>query len=42
MIGCDNKSCATKWFHLECVGLSTVPCGKWRCTACQLNRKRKL
>lgn len=41
MIGCDNKSCATKWFHLECIGLSTVPRGKWCCTTCQHNRKRK-
>ena len=44
MVGCDNRSCATKWFHLACVGLSTVPHGKWYCTTCQLNtltRKRK-
>ena len=41
MVVCDNKSCTTKWFHLECVGLSTVPSGKWHCTTCQLKRKRK-
>ena len=43
MVGCDNRSCTTKWFHLECVGLSAVPHGKWHCTTCQRqpNRKRK-
>ena len=41
MVGCDNRSCSTKWFHLECVGLSTVPRGKWYCTTCKRNKKRK-
>ena len=37
-VGCDNKSCHIKWFHLQCVGMtsSTVPHGKWFCpTSCQ-------
>ena len=41
MVGCDNRSCVTKWFHLECVGLSAVPRGKWHCTTCQQQRNRK-
>ena len=41
MVGCDNRSCTTKWFHLVCVGLSTVPNGKWQCATCQRSRKRK-
>ena len=28
MVGWDNKSCRITWFHLECVELSAVPCGK--------------
>jgi len=46
MVGCDNKSCTTTWFHLECVELSAVPRGKWFCPTCRTNmtkntRKRK-
>ena len=41
MVGCDNKSCPTQWFHLACVGLSSHPKGKWFCSACQPKRKRK-
>ena len=45
MVACDSRSCTTKWFHLECVGLCTVPLGKWHCATCQANtpknRKRK-
>ena len=41
MVGCDNRACTTKWFHLECVGLSAVSRGKWHCTTCQRQRNRK-
>ena len=36
MVGCDNKSCHIKWFHLQCVGMtvSTIPHGKWFCPTC--------
>ena len=29
MVCCDNKSCTTTWFHLECVGLH-VCCASWQ------------
>ncbi len=34
MIACDGKSCLITWFHLDCVGMSTVPRGKWLCPTC--------
>ena len=37
MVACDNKSCTATWFHLECVGLSTVPRGIWLCPTCHTN-----
>ena len=37
MVACDSRSCTTKWFHLECVGLCTVPLGKWHRVRCDLN-----
>ena len=45
MIACENKSCSTVWYHLQCVGLSAVPQGKWFCSTCPATvqkRKRKL
>ena len=41
MVGCENRLCQTQWFHLECVGLSAIPRGKWYCSTCQPKRKRK-
>ena len=35
MIACDDKACGTQWFHLECVGLTEVPSGKWLCPTCK-------
>ncbi|CAB4001245.1 inhibitor of growth 4 [Paramuricea clavata] len=35
MIGCDNPICTVKWFHMECVGLSSAPDGDWICTICK-------
>ena len=32
MIACDNNHCPTEWFHLECVGLTRAPTGKWFCS----------
>ena len=42
MVGCENRSCPAQWFHLECVGLTTLPHGKWYCRTCQPSRKRKI
>lgn len=42
MIGCDNPTCTVKWFHMECVGLSSAPDGDWICTICKGARKHLL
>lgn len=33
-IGCDGTNCRTLWYHLSCVGLSTLPSGSWYCREC--------
>jgi len=35
MILCDNKGCEIKWFHFNCVNLTTKPKGKWYCPPCR-------
>jgi inhibitor of growth protein 4 len=35
MIQCDNDDCSIEWFHMECVGLSSLPRGKWYCASCK-------
>ncbi|XP_063710544.1 inhibitor of growth protein 4-like isoform X2 [Symsagittifera roscoffensis] len=42
MIGCDNPDCPIEWFHFNCVGLSAKPKGKWFCSRCSAERKKKL
>lgn len=42
MLGCDGSECDIEWYHLECVGLSEAPKGKWWCDACKEKEKRKL
>ncbi|SSD60877.1 related to Transcriptional regulatory protein PHO23 [Saccharomycodes ludwigii] len=34
MVGCDGKDCQIEWFHLPCIGLKTLPRGKWYCKDC--------
>eukprot|EP00112_Aurelia_sp_Birch-Aquarium-sp1_P021694 Seg5900.1 transcript_id=Seg5900.1/GoldUCD/mRNA.D3Y31 product="Inhibitor of growth protein 4" protein_id=Seg5900.1/GoldUCD/D3Y31 len=37
LIGCDNKDCRIKWFHLCCVGIESadkVPSGAYICPRC--------
>lgn len=47
MVACDNPACEHEWFHLGCVGLSTLPSRrvKWYCPDCvsimEQNKKRK-
>ncbi|XP_015791905.1 inhibitor of growth protein 5 [Tetranychus urticae] len=41
MIGCDNPDCPIEWFHFACVGLTTKPKGKWYCSKCSNDRKKK-
>ncbi|CAG8532213.1 11882_t:CDS:2 [Rhizophagus irregularis] len=45
MIGCDGENCPFEWYHIDCVGLSAVPEGRWYCDHCtgmssQKKRKR--
>lgn len=39
MILCENPICVIQWFHLDCMGLRTVPDGDWYCMNCQLLNK---
>ena len=41
MIGCDNPECPIEWFHFACVALTTKPKGKWFCSRCTEERKKK-
>lgn len=34
MVGCDGENCELEWFHLPCIGLETLPRGKWYCDDC--------
>uniref|UniRef100_A0A1X7VY41 Histone-lysine N-methyltransferase NSD-like PHD zinc finger 1 domain-containing protein n=1 Tax=Amphimedon queenslandica TaxID=400682 RepID=A0A1X7VY41_AMPQE len=34
MILCDGKNCQYKWFHFDCVDISTIPHGEWFCKEC--------
>ena len=41
MVGCDGDHCELEWFHLPCIGLETLPKGKWYCKDCQNKMKLK-
>ncbi|KAJ6645809.1 Inhibitor of growth protein 4 [Pseudolycoriella hygida] len=41
MVACDNLDCPIEWFHFACVGLVTKPKGKWFCSKCSQDRKKK-
>ncbi|XP_054707843.1 inhibitor of growth protein 4-like [Uloborus diversus] len=41
MIGCDDPDCPIEWFHFACVGLTSKPKGKWFCSNCSADRKKK-
>ena len=38
LIGCDNRECAIKWFHMDCLKLEVAPKGKWYCPTCWRHR----
>jgi hypothetical protein len=40
MIACDNPDCPIEWFHIGCMGLNSIPKGKWFCPKCQPARKK--
>ncbi|KIX97371.1 uncharacterized protein Z520_06823 [Fonsecaea multimorphosa CBS 102226] len=36
MVACDRDDCPRQWFHLECIGLKSVPkSAKWYCEECK-------
>jgi len=39
MIACDDEDCEREWFHLNCIGLASVPDGSWFCDACRAKQK---
>ncbi|CDR46495.1 hypothetical protein NBRC10512_001630 [Rhodotorula toruloides] len=39
MIACDAPDCEHEWFHLPCVGLKSIPDGRWFCDECRRNAK---
>ena len=42
MIGCDNKECPYKWFHLSCLKLKVTPKARvWFCPECQRLKNAK-
>ncbi|GAA6018941.1 hypothetical protein JCM11491_005687 [Sporobolomyces phaffii] len=42
MIACDAPDCEHEWFHLPCVGLKSIPDGRWFCDECRrANPKKK-
>lgn len=41
MVACDNPDCRIEWFHFGCVGLKEKPKGKWYCSDCAGNQKRR-
>ncbi|TDZ32080.1 PHD finger protein ING1 [Colletotrichum spinosum] len=38
MIACDNDNCVKEWFHLECLGMKSIPARttKWYCPDCRV------
>lgn len=34
MVACDAPDCPIEWFHIECVGLRSLPRGQWYCPEC--------
>ena len=45
MVACDKEDCPRQWFHLDCIGLKSVPkSAKWYCEECKeaLARKGKV
>ena len=41
MIKCDNPKCKKEWFHFHCVGLRSLPKGKWFCSEKCANEYKK-
>lgn len=39
MIACDNKKCDVKWYHMRCLGMTTVTSKKWLCPTCRQSEK---
>ncbi len=37
-IACDNADCEVVWYHMNCMGLESVPAGQWLCPKCNPSR----
>lgn len=37
MVRCDKRLCATKWFHVRCLGETIDLNGRWECRKCRAN-----
>ncbi|KAM0672847.1 chromatin remodeling protein [Ordospora colligata] len=35
MIMCGSHECSNRWFHYECIGISSVPKTEWICSECK-------
>lgn len=42
MIECEGDKCERGWFHVECVGLNSLPSGSWFCKDCTEEKKKIL
>ena len=42
MVGCDDKSCVKRWFHLTCLNLKCAPkTTTWYCPECRKTNRKK-
>ena len=41
LIGCDDKNCQIKWFHLKCLRITKIPKGRWFRPKCRKAKKQK-
>lgn len=42
MVACDKPDCTMQWFHLDCIGLKSVPkSAKWYCDECKETLAKK-
>ncbi|KIV98090.1 hypothetical protein, variant [Exophiala mesophila] len=42
MVACDKPDCPMQWFHLDCIGLKSVPkSAKWYCDECKETLAKK-
>lgn len=35
MICCDSPACSIRWYHLHCIGMTSIPSSGWLCEKCR-------